>query len=61
MGDFVRAIGEGVGGLVAGSLRAIGVAFDTIVATLSVWLPGPLLLIVALVIVLLVLRSVFRR
>ena len=42
MGDFLRAIGDGVGGLVGGSIGALGTAFNTIVATLQGWLPGPL-------------------
>ena len=42
MGDFVDAIGRGVGGLVGGSVDALSDAFDTIVATLQVALPGPL-------------------
>ena len=42
MGDFVDAIGRGVGGLVGGAVDAISDAFDTIVATLQVMLPGPL-------------------
>jgi hypothetical protein len=41
--DFVGSIAEGVGGLVGGSINALSGAFDTIVGTLSVWLPGPLL------------------
>jgi hypothetical protein len=46
VGDFVGAIGRNVSGLVGGSIHAISVAFDTIVATLQVWLPGPLFPIV---------------
>lgn len=46
MGDFVGAIGRGVGGLVGGSIHAISVAFDTVVGTLQAWLPGPLFPIV---------------
>jgi hypothetical protein len=42
MGDFVRAIGDGIGGLVGGSIAALGTAFDTIVSTFQGWLPGPL-------------------
>ncbi len=43
MGDFVRAIGEGVGGLVGGSIDALVVAFNTVVGALQAMLPGPLL------------------
>ena len=42
MGDFVGAIGQGVAGLVGGSINAISVAFDTIVGALQQMLPGPL-------------------
>lgn len=48
MGDFIGAIGRGVGGLVGGSIHALSVAFDTIVGTLQVWLPGPLFPIVVI-------------
>lgn len=42
MGDFVRAIGVGVGGLVGGSVDALVTAFNTIVGSLQQMLPGPL-------------------
>ena len=42
MGDFVGAIGRGVGGLVGGSIDALSDAFDTIVSSLQSILPGPL-------------------
>jgi len=42
MGDFLRAIADGIGGLVGGSVAALGTAFDTIVSTFQTWLPGPL-------------------
>jgi hypothetical protein len=42
VGDFLEAIGQGVGGLVGGSIAALGTAFDTVVGTLQQWLPGPL-------------------
>lgn len=48
MDGFVRAVADGVGGLVGGSMAALGGAFSTIVAQLQVWLPGPLLPIVVL-------------
>ena len=60
MGDFVRAIGEGVGGLVGGSIDALVVAFNTIAAALSQMLPGPLLPI-AVVVVIVVLALLFKR
>jgi len=46
VGDFVGTAGRSVGGLVAGSVHAISVAFDTIVGTLQYHLPGPLFPIV---------------
>ena len=60
MGDFVRSIGEGVSGLVGGSIHALSVAFDSVVGQLQQALPGPLfpLFIVAVIVVLALL---FRR
>lgn len=46
MTDFVGAVARGVGGLVGGSIHALSVAFDSVVGTLQVWLPGPLFPIV---------------
>jgi hypothetical protein len=60
MGDFVRAIGEGVSGLVGGSIHALSVAFDTVVGTLQQLLPGPLFPI-AIVMAIIVLALLFRR
>jgi hypothetical protein len=42
MGEFIRSIGEGVSGLVGGSIHALSVAFDSVVRSLQVMLPGPL-------------------
>lgn len=42
MGDFVGAIGRGVGGLVGGSIHALSEAWNTIVSSLQAMLPGPL-------------------
>lgn len=60
MGDFVRAIGEGISGLVGGSIDALVVAFNTIVAALQGMLPGPLfpIFLVGVVVVLVLL---FKR
>ena len=60
MGDFVRSIGEGISGLVAGSINALSSAFDTVVGTLQQMLPGPLfpIFIVGFIVVLALL---FRR
>ena len=61
MGDFVRTIGDGVSGLVVGSIHALSVAFDTIVGTLQAWLPGPLFPAVLIGIGVAVARWPFRR
>ena len=60
MGDFIRSIGEGVSGLVGGSVHALSVAFDSVVGSLQTMLPGPLFpaFIVGFV---LVLALLFRR
>ena len=42
MGDFVRSIGEGISGLIGGSINALSNAFDTVVGDLQQLLPGPL-------------------
>ncbi|HUG30236.1 MAG TPA: hypothetical protein VMQ65_06985 [Candidatus Limnocylindria bacterium] len=60
MGDFVRAIGEGVSGLVGGSIDALGIAFSTIVGALQTALPGPLLPI-AIVGAIVVLALLYKR
>lgn len=60
MGDFVRAIGEGISGLVGGSIDALVVAFNTVVSALSQMLPGPLLPI-AVVAVIVVLALLLKR
>ena len=61
MGDFVEAIGRGVGGLVGGSIEALGRAFDTIVASLQNILPGPLFPITMIGLALLFLWWLFRK
>jgi hypothetical protein len=60
MGDFVGAIGQGVSGLVGGSINALSAAFDSVVGSLQQMLPGPLFpaFLVAAIVVLVVL---FRR
>ena len=60
MGDFVRAIGEGISGLVGGSIDALVVAFNTVAASLQAMLPGPLFPIV-LVGVVVVLALLLKR
>ena len=61
MGDFVSAIGRGVGGLVGGSIEALGRAFDTIVSSLQAMLPGPLFPITVVAIVVLFFWWFFKR
>ncbi|HSL97423.1 MAG TPA: hypothetical protein VK831_02510 [Candidatus Deferrimicrobiaceae bacterium] len=48
MGDLARTVGDGVRGLIGGSIDALVAAFHTIVAQLQVWLPGPLFPIVVI-------------
>ena len=43
MGDFIDAIGRGIGGFVGGSLDVIGQIFTSIFGFLTPILPGPLL------------------
>jgi len=61
IGDLVQTIAGGIAGLVSGAIDAILAAGGTIVTTLQGLLPGPLLPIVAGVVALLILWSVFRR
>lgn len=60
MGDFVRSIGEGISGLVGGSIDALGAAFTTVVGALQGVLPGPLFPI-AIVGTIVVLALLFKR
>ncbi len=60
MGDFVRSIGEGISGLVGGSIHALSTAFGTVVGSLQQMLPGPLFPI-AIVGLIIVLALLFRR
>lgn len=41
-GDLPRAIGDGISGLVGGSIAAIAAGIGVMVRQLQVWLPGPL-------------------
>jgi hypothetical protein len=61
VGDFVDAIGRGIGGLVGGSIEALGRAFDTVVGDLQGMLPGPLFPIVIGGIVVVFLWWLFRK
>ena len=60
MGDFIDAIGQGVSGLVGGSINALRVAFDSIVGALQKMLPGPWFPI-AIVAAIIVLALLFKR
>jgi hypothetical protein len=57
---FLDSVARGVGGMVAGSIHSLGVAWDTIVGTLQHWLPGPLFPI-ALILAALALVWLFRK
>jgi hypothetical protein len=61
VGDFVGAIGRGVGGLVGGSINALSDAFDTIVSSLQAMLPGPLFPITLIAIAVLFFWWFFKR
>ncbi|HET9345158.1 MAG TPA: hypothetical protein VFO05_05595 [Candidatus Limnocylindrales bacterium] len=53
MGDFIQAIGQGVAGLVTGSLQTIGAVLRGMVESANTILPGGLLAVVAFVFLLL--------
>jgi hypothetical protein len=62
MGDFIGAIGQGISGLVGGSINALSVAFDSVVGALQQMLPGPLFpafLIGAVVLLVVLFRRLF--
>ena len=61
MGDFVDAIGRGIGGLVGGSLDAISDAFDALVGFLQAMLPGPLFPIAIVAVAVFVFWWLFKR
>ena len=61
MGDFVGAIGQGVGGLVGGSINALSVAFDSVVGTLQVMLPGPLFPIAVIAVIVITFWWLFKK
>jgi hypothetical protein len=48
VGDFAAAIGQGISGLVGGSLDALSNAFDSVVGAMQQALPGPLFPIVVI-------------
>lgn len=61
MGDFVGSIGQGISGLVGGSIHALSQAFDTVVGTLQQALPGPLFPIAVVGVVGLFLWWLFKK
>jgi len=61
MGDLVRTVGDGVAGLVGGSIDAISDAFDTIVGSLQQLLPGPLFPITMVAIAVFVFWWLFKK
>jgi hypothetical protein len=60
-GDLLHAIGEGISGLVGGSIAAIAAAIGTMVRALQGVLPGPLFSIVLGGVIVLFLVWLFRR
>jgi hypothetical protein len=60
VGDFAGAIGQGVSGLVGGSIHALSVAFDSVIAAWQQALPGPWFPI-SIIVVIVVLALLFRR
>jgi type IV secretory pathway VirB2 component (pilin) len=61
MGDFVGSIGQGISGLVGGSIHALSQAFDTVVGSLQQMLPGPLFPIAVVGVVLLTFWWLFKK
>jgi len=62
MGDFVTAIGQGISGLVGGSIHALSVAFDSVVGALQQIFPGmwfPVFLVAVVVVLALLFRRLF--
>jgi hypothetical protein len=60
-GDLAKAIGEGISGLVAGSIAAISAGIGTMVGALQTVLPGPLFPIVVGGVIVLIAWWVLRR
>jgi type IV secretory pathway VirB2 component (pilin) len=61
MGDFVGSIGQGISGLIGGSIDALSQAFDTIVGSLQQMLPGPLFPIAVVGVVVLTFWWLFKK
>ena len=60
MGDFVGAIGQNVSGLVGGSIHALSVAFDSVIAAWQHAAPG-LWFPISIVALIVVLALLFKR
>jgi hypothetical protein len=61
MGDFVGSIGQGISGLVGGSINALSVAFDSVVGALQVMLPGPLFPIAVVAVIVITFWWLFKK
>jgi hypothetical protein len=61
VGNFVNSIGQGISGLVGGSINALSDAFNTVVGTLQQLLPGPLFPIALIGTALLVFWWLFKK
>jgi hypothetical protein len=60
-GDLVHSVGEGISGLVAGSIAAVVAGIGTMIRFLQAALPGPLFPIVVGGVVVLFLVWLFRK
>ncbi len=61
MDGFTRAIGDGISGLVGGSLHAIGAALGGMVSALGSALPSGALPVIGVAVALLIVWAVIRR
>ena len=61
MGDLARTIGDGISGLVRGSIDALVAAFSTVVGALQQALPGPLFPIAVVGVIVLVFWWLFKK
>jgi hypothetical protein len=62
VGDFVGAIGQGISGLVGGSIHALSVAFDSVVGAWQQVFPGawfPISIIAVIVVLALLFKRLF--
>ncbi len=61
MDGLSRSVGDGISGLVGGSLQAIGTALDGVVGALDAALPPGALPVIGVVVALLLVLAVIRR